>query len=125
MPKNLGNTQKLNNEVFTFTVNKCVFSGTSALVTYPISGVAFPSELRSNLSGVLLDTRFCNVVFNSRNYTPNTTHVIKESVGSPTQIQVRLIMGSNADASPSIDLRSCNFIFSYIKSSYVIIAAFS
>jgi hypothetical protein len=118
LPKNLGNTQKLNNEVLTFTVNKCVFSGTSALVTYPISGVAFPSELRSNLSGVLLDTRFCNVVFNSRNYTPNTTHVIKESVGSPTQIQVRLIMGSNADVSPAIDLRACNFVFSsYQKSS--------
>lgn len=117
LPKNLGNTQKINNESLVFTVNKCVFSGSSGSITYTITGFSYPSELRSNVSGVLLDTRFCSVSFNSRSYTPNTTHNIKQEIGAPSSVGIGLSLGSNTAISPAVDLRSTNFVFGSYQSS--------
>jgi hypothetical protein len=117
LPKNLGNTQKINNESLVFTVNKCVFSGTSGSITYTITGFSYPSELRSNVSGVLLDTRFCSVSFNSRTYTPNTTHIIKQEIGAPSSVGISLSLGSNTAISPAVDLRATNFVFGSYQSS--------
>lgn len=120
LPKNIGNTQKINNETLSFKINKCVFTGTTATITYPLSGFSFPSELRSNLNGVLLDPRFCNIGFNLRTYTPNTTHMVRESVSSPSQILVNLTLGDDTNVSPAVDVRASNFVFStYQKSSSV------
>lgn len=118
LPKNLGNTQKINNEFLTFYVNKCVFREDEETITYTINKVAYPSEIKSNISGVLLDSRFTSVTFDSKTYSTNATHTINQSIASPPSVTINLNSnGGDANISPCVDLRASNFVFGSYKSS--------
>jgi len=116
LPKNVGNTEKLTNEIMSMIINKCNFGSSSAKdITYSSLSLNYPAEIRSHLEGALLDNRYCSVVCNNVTYAPNTTETIKDAF-SLSSVRVRLGY-IDTNVCPAYDLRSSNVLFARYKMS--------
>lgn len=116
LPKNVGNTEKLNNEIMTFILNRCSFSGSGVVkIDYDNLTLNYPSELRSHVEGCLIDPRYCSVEYNNVTYSPNTSDKIKENTTSSTlSVNLNYI---DSFVSPTYDIRASNFVFTTYVSS--------
>lgn len=115
LPKNVGKTEKLNNEILTFVLNRCSFSGSATNLSYTGLTLNYPSEIRSHVEGCLIDPRYCSITYNSVTYSPNTSDKIKDSTTSST-LFVNL-SPINQFVSPAYDVRASNFVFTTHVSS--------
>lgn len=116
LPKNVGNTEKLNNEFMSLIINKCDF-GSSSLsenVTYSGFGVDYPSELRGHLEGSLLDNRYSSIICGGVDYAASSTQVIKDQIPTLSSISVNL-KNISKDVSPAYDSRASNILITKYK----------
>ena len=122
LPKNIGKTEKLNNEALCFNIKKCVFVfDTSATPTITYENFAFSdeSEMNSHLEGSFLDSRYVSVEIGSNTIsTRSSSKLPKNTVqsGSGVKIKTKLLPVS-ADISPALDLYASNFALKKYKTS--------
>jgi hypothetical protein len=118
LPKNTGKSEKINNEVLSFVINKCDFSeaSTSGTITFQNIVTNNFAEFRGNISGSSIDPLYCSIDYNKILYVPNITNKVKTPSNSNTiEIDMKPI---NNDVSPAIDLEATNFVFAkYISAS--------
>ena len=115
LPKNVGKTEKLNNEILTFVLNRCSFSGSATTVRYDGLSLNYPAEIRSHVEGCLIDPRYCSITYDNVAYSPNTSDKIKDSTTSTTLfVNMSPI---NEFVSPAYDTRASNFVFTTHVSS--------
>lgn len=114
LPKNVGKYEKTPNEVITMTLYKCKFTGNSGTITYKTDSIDKPFSLKSNLNGLLLDSRHCSISYGGISLSPNTNEKIVGTNNTDTTIQLSYI---DENVSPVLDLDSTNIIFSENKIS--------
>lgn len=120
LPKNTGKSEKINNEILSFVINKCDFSESSSSGTILWENLQSKytnfAEFRGNIEGSLIEPSYCSIAYDKISYVPNVTNKVKSPL-SETAISV-VLKYINKDVSPSVDLEATNFVFAkYISAS--------
>jgi len=121
LPKNVGGTEKLNNEIMTFKLNKCKFKSggsNSNSISYPVSNFNYPSEVKTHIEGSFIDSRYCRGTVGSSSLSVNTSEKLK-NVSSVSEISIDVSF-IDENTSPAIDLRASNIVLTKYKTSNTI-----
>jgi hypothetical protein len=107
LPKNVGSSEKIKNEVLSFKLNKCKFTGSGGSITITTNTVSSPSEIKSHVEGAYLDSETCIIKYGLKNLSLESN----EKVNDTNENIVIEIKDIDEDISPSLDIESTNFVF--------------
>ena len=116
LPKNIGKTEKLNNEFLTFKLYKCEFTtgeGTAS-IEYTYSSF-LANEMRSHIEGSMIDSRYCTIGYGGKTYSSNTNEKIPKGTSTQSEVEIKLSKAT-ADISPAVDIEASNIVFKGYKS---------
>ena len=116
LPKNVGKTEKLNNEFLTFKFYKCAFSTAtpSSDIQYGYSSSS-SNEMRSHIEGSMIDSRYCSISYAGKTFSTNTNEKVPRGTAAQSSVSIRLSKIST-DISPAIDVQASNVVFKGYKS---------
>jgi len=117
LPKNIGKTEKLNNEFLTFKLYKCNFSENEGIKNIIYTYDSFSAnELRSHVEGSNIDSRFCSILYNTKSFSVNTNEKIPKSTNQQTTVGIQLTR-ANSDISAAVDMQATNIVLKGYKTA--------